>query len=198
MQSNIQIVKKEKSSLQLGIILLIITAIAGLLLGYVYNITKGPIEAQEKKANETAMQSLLKDADSFEDKKMDLSGNILAVSEGKQGSDLSGYAIKVTTKGYGGTINLMVGIDKEGKLLGIQILSQGETAGLGANCTKPEFYEQYSGKSTDKDIEVIKTDGANDSQIKAITGATITSKAVTSGVNEAVKFYTENLKGGSK
>ena len=91
----------------------------------------------------------------------------------------------------------MVGIDKSGKLAGIQILSQAETAGLGANCTNPEFYEQYAGKSIEKDIEVVKSEG-NDSQIKAITGATITSKGVTTAVNDAVKFYKENLQGGNK
>lgn len=190
-------VKKEKSIIQLGLILLVITAIAGLILGVVYNVTKDSIANQEKLANENAMKALLTDADSFTKKDMSLPASVLEVNEGKKGSESVGYAIKVSSKGYGGQIQLMVGIDKSGKLAGIQILSQAETAGLGANCTNPEFYGQYAGKSIEKDIEVVKTEG-NDSQIKAITGATITSKGVTTGVNEAVKFYKENLQGGNK
>ncbi|MCI6277171.1 MAG: RnfABCDGE type electron transport complex subunit G [Clostridium sp.] len=190
-------VKKEKSIIQLGLILLVITAIAGLILGVVYNVTKDSIANQEKLANENAMKALLTDADSFTKKDMSLPASVLEVNEGKKGSESVGYAIKVSSKGYGGQIQLMVGIDKSGKLAGIQILSQSETAGLGANCTNPEFYGQYAGKSIEKDIEVVKTEG-NDSQIKAITGATITSKGVTTGVNEAVKFYKENLQGGNK
>lgn len=197
MEKNNVEVKKEKSIIQLGLTLLLITAIAGLILGVVYNITKDPIAKQEKLTNENAMKALLTDADSFAKKDIDLSENILEVNEGKSGSESVGYAIKVATKGYGGEIQLMVGLDKAGELSGIQILSQAETAGLGANCENPEFYEQYAGKSTAEDIEVVKTEG-NDNQIKAITGATITSKAVTTGVNGAVKFYKENLQGGNK
>ena len=189
--------KKEKSILQLGLTLLVITAIAGLILGVVYNVTKDSIANQEKLANENAMKALLTDADSFAKKEMTLPEGILEVNEGKNGSESVGYAIKVSSKGYGGQIQLMVGIDNSGKLAGIQILSQSETAGLGANCTNPEFFGQYAGKSIEKDIEVVKAEG-NDSQIKAITGATITSKGVTNGVNEAVKFYKENLQGGNK
>lgn len=190
-------VKKEKSIIQLGLILLVITAIAGLILGVVYNVTKDSIANQEKLANENAMKALLTDADSFTKKDMSLPASVLEVNEGKKGSESAGYAIKVSSKGYGGQIQVMVGIDKSGKLAGIQILSQAETAGLGANCTNPEFYGQYAGKSIEKDIEVVKAEG-NDSQIKAITGATITSKGVTTAVNDAVKFYKENLQGGNK
>ncbi|GAA0676031.1 MULTISPECIES: RnfABCDGE type electron transport complex subunit G [Clostridium] len=196
MENKVEI-KKEKSIVQLGLILLIITAIAGLILGLVYNVTKDSIANQEKLANENAMKALLTDADSFSKKEVNLTETVLEVNEGKKGSESVGYAIKVASKGYGGQIQLIVGIDKAGKLAGIQILSQSETAGLGANCKNPEFYGQYAGKSIDKDIEVVKTEG-NDSQIKAITGATITSKGVTNGVNDAIKFYKENLQGGNK
>lgn len=190
-------VKKEKGVIQLGLTLLFITAIAGLILGAVYNVTKESIANQEKLSNENAMKALLTDADSFSKKDVDLSEGVLEVNEGKSGNEFAGYAIKVASKGYGGEIQIIVGIDKAGELSGIQILSQSETAGLGANCTNPEFYDQYAGKSIDKDIEVVKTEG-NDNQIKAITGATITSRGVTTGVNEAVKFYKENLQGGNK
>lgn len=189
---------KKESIGKLGLILFIITAVAGLILGIVFNITQDSIAKQESMKNENAMKELITTADKFEKKDLSLTGNILEVNEGKKGSETMGYTMKVSTKGYGGQIQLMVGINKDGKLAGIKILSQSETAGLGANSEKPSFYGQYAGKPTNKDVEVVKAEPAADNEIKAITGATITSKGVTSGVNEAIKFYKENLQGGNK
>lgn len=189
--------KKNKSVLQLGIILLIITAVAGLIIGGVYNITKEPIRIEEKKANDKAMKELLSDADKFVKKDMELSKGVLEVNEGIKSGKVVGYDIKVASKGYGGKINIMVGIKNNGEVSGIKILSQSETAGLGANCEQPEFYKQYSGKPT-QNLKVVKTSDVKKDEIKAITGATITSKAVTKGVNEAIDFYNNNLKGGNK
>ena len=189
--------KKNKSVLQLGIILLIITAVAGFIIGAVYNITKEPIRIEEKKANDKAMKELVSDADKFVKKDMKLSNGVLEVNEGIKSGKVVGYDIKVASKGYGGKINIMVGIKNNGEVSGIKILSQSETAGLGANCEQPEFYKQYSGKST-QNLKVVKTSDVKKDEIKAITGATITSKAVTKGVNEAIDFYNNNLKGGNK
>lgn len=189
--------KKNKSVLQLGIILLIITAVAGFIIGAVYNITKEPIRIEEKKANDKAMKELLSDADKFVKKDMKLSNGVLEVNEGIKSGKVVGYDIKVASKGYGGKINIMVGIKNNGEVSGIKILSQSETAGLGANCEQPEFYKQYSGKPT-QNLKVVKTSDVKKDEIKAITGATITSKAVTKGVNEAIDFYNNNLKGGNK
>ncbi|SFB13125.1 RnfABCDGE type electron transport complex subunit G [Clostridium frigidicarnis] len=190
--------EKKESILKLGIKLLIITAVAGLILGFVFNVTKAPIADQEKSNNEAAMKELIVTADKFEKKDITLTDGVLEVNEGKKGNDVVGYTLKMSTKGYGGQIQLMVGISKEGKLAGIKILSQSETPGLGANATLPSFYEQYKEKPISKDLEVVKSGTSEDNQIQALTGATITSKAVTTGVNEAIKFYQENLEGGSK
>ena len=190
--------EKKESIFKLGIKLLIITAVAGLILGFVFNVTKAPIADQEKSNNEAAMKELIVTADKFEKKDITLTDGVLEVNEGKKGNDVVGYTLKLSTKGYGGQIQLMVGISKEGKLAGIKILSQSETPGLGANATLPSFYEQYKEKPISKDLEVVKSGTSEDNQIQALTGATITSKAVTTGVNEAIKFYQENLEGGSK
>lgn len=190
--------EKKESILKLGIKLLIITAVAGLILGFVFNVTKAPIADQEKSNNEAAMKELIVTADKFEKKDITLTDGVLEVNEGKKGNDVAGYTLKMSTKGYGGKIQLMVGISKEGKLAGIKILSQSETPGLGANATLPLFYEQYKEKPIIKDLEVVKSGTSEDNQIQALTGATITSKAVTTGVNEAIKFYKENLEGGTK
>ncbi|WP_142413121.1 RnfABCDGE type electron transport complex subunit G [Hathewaya massiliensis] len=190
---------KKSDSLKLGGLLLIITACAGLILGFAYSITKDPIAKQTEKENNEAMKEILTKAETFKKKEdAKLPENILELNEAKLGNDTIGYAIKIQTKGYGGKIDLMVGISKDGKVEGIKILNQSETPGLGANSTNPNFYNQYKEKSIDKDIEVIKTTPSKDNEIQAITGATITSRAVTSAVNEAVKYYKSELEGGSK
>lgn len=192
--------KSTKEIISLGITLLIITAIAGFILGGAYKITAEPIAIQQKKENDTAMKEVLPKAENFEkqDVKLAEDGSIKEVNAGKAGSDISGYAIKVSAKGYGGLIEMMVGISTEGKVEGIKILSHAETPGLGAKAPEAEFADQYKGKSIEDKLVVVKADPANDNEIKAITGATITSDAVTSGVNSAVDFYNNELKGGQK
>lgn len=189
-----------KENLKLGAILLIVTAIAGCLLGWAYSITKEPIAQQAIKANNEAMREILPMADQFNKIESAIpDGSIVKeVNEGKKGNDVVGYAIKVTPKGYGGMIEMMVGISTDGKVSGIKILSHSETPGLGANAPSKEFSGQYKDKAIDPLLEVVKGNASKPNQIQAITGATITSKAVTKGVNEAINFYTSNLKGGSK
>lgn len=188
---------KKENSLKLGLILLVITAFVGVILGFAYTITKEPIEAQAQKANTEAMRELIANGDTFKKKDVKLTENIVEVNEVLNNGSTVGYTIKLNTKGYGGNIELMVGISNDGKVQGIKILSQSETPGLGANSTQPAFYGQFKGKSIEKELQVIKASSAQDNEIQAITGATITSKAVTRGVNEAVNFYKSNLKGGN-
>ncbi|MFH1387641.1 MAG: FMN-binding protein [bacterium] len=90
-----------------------------------------------------------------------------------------GRVIQVAPKGYAGPVEILVGIGKNGKVSGLKILSQKETPGLGSNAAKPEFLKQFIGKSLKDKIEA-KQD------IEAITGATITSRAVCRGVKEAL------------
>ncbi|WMJ80817.1 RnfABCDGE type electron transport complex subunit G [Clostridium sp. MB40-C1] len=195
----------SKETLMLGIKLLIITAIAGLVLGWAHKITLEPIKQQDIKTNNTAMKEVLPSANDFKkiasdnpqpgesfDIKLDPNSGVKEVNK----ADGAGYAIKVGTKGYGGEILMMVGIGEDGKIGGIKILSHTETPGLGAKAPEPEFAKQYEKKSIDKPLEVVKGTASGDNQISAITGATITSKAVTDGVNHAVEFYNKELKGG--
>ncbi|KGO12679.1 RnfABCDGE type electron transport complex subunit G [Clostridium botulinum] len=184
---------EKNETLKLGLKLLMITAVAGLILGGAYSITQEPIAKQVEKTNSEAMKEILPKADKFV--RMDGKSNdtVTEVNEGKSGSNTAGYAIKVLTKGYGGQIEMMVGVSKDGKVEGIKILSHSETPGLGANAPQPKFSGQFKGKPTDKDLEVVKTAPGKDNEIEAMTGATITSKAVTKGVNDAVKFYKKEL-----
>ena len=99
-----------------------------------------------------------------------------------------GYVVTATDKeGYGGDIKITVGITADGTINGISILSITETAGLGMRATEPAFYEQYQGKQAEK--FVVSKDGGDGEPIDALSGATITSRAVTGAVNAALGYY---------
>ncbi|MDD2414316.1 MAG: RnfABCDGE type electron transport complex subunit G [Eubacteriaceae bacterium] len=192
---------------KLAIILFLISAIAALLLGLTNYVTKDIIAAQSEKKNIEARQEVLADADSF--KKVDNieqvaqtadSANASIVVEaysGYKGDQLVGYTVKTTPKGYGGDVEVLTGIGVDGKVSGVTILDQSETAGLGARCVEPSFQQEYQGKDASKELSVVKTN-PTDNQIQAITGATITSKAVTKGVNASMKIYSQLASGGVK
>lgn len=189
-----------KESIKLGLILLIVTAAAGLCLGVAYTITREPIKKQAEITAIKSMKEILPGAESFEKSGAQIpEGSIVKeVNGGYSGGKLLGYAVTVTPKGFKGLMEIMVGISFDGKVSGIKILSHIESPGLGANATREEFSGQFKDKPVDKPLEVVKNGATADNQIDAITGATITSKAVASGVNEAVNFYTSVLKGGAE
>ena len=167
---------KKNTILKDAIILTVITLIAGGLLGLVYEVTKKPIANQQEKAKQEAYKAVFEDADSFE---------VCVEAEDASGETL-GYAVNVTTsEGYGGDITFSMGIQLDGTLNGISILSISETAGLGMNATKDEFKNQFSDKNAET-FEVTKSGAAAENEINAISGATITSKAVTGGVNAGI------------
>lgn len=166
--------------IRIGIILFAITAVAAFILAKVNNVTAPIIAEQESLKMEEAMKEVLPDANGFEEVPLELSED-LTITKIYQ-SD-AGFVVFAAPKGYGGEISMAVGIDKDIKVTGISIISQSETAGLGAKCTQPEWQKQFIGKTTN--IEVSKN-GAQGNQIDAISSATITSKAVTKGVNEAL------------
>lgn len=166
--------------LRVGIILFAITAVAALILAYVNSVTLPIISEQETLKMQDAMTEVLPDADEFEEIPIELT----------QESDLTkifkadaGYVVFAAPKGYGGEITMAIGIDNEFKITGLSIISQSETAGLGAKCTEKAWQDQFIGKT--ENITVAKG-GAKDNQIDAISSATITSKAVTRAVNEAI------------
>ena len=178
--------------------LLIITLAAGFILGLVHSVTAGPIEQQQiLKANESR-QTVLPEGQDFE--QMDLTafgadgdtyGIIEDVYRGTSGGETVGFTMSVRTNGYSPNLCLTVGIDTAGIVTGVDITSHEETAGLGANATEPEFLGQYVG--ADGPLVVTKTPGGTTGEIVALTGATITSRAVTDAVNLCRDFYAEFL-----
>lgn len=189
-----------KDMIKLGLNLLIISAVAALLLAFTNSITADTIAQRSEQANAEARKLVLSTAQDFEevkDAKTDNSKGV-EVSEIFEAKDASGntvgYTLKVLPSGYGGTIELMVGIDSaNGKVSGINVVSNSETAGLGAKATEPEFSDQYKEKPLEE-LSVIKNGTPGDTEIKAISGATITSSAVTNGVDAAIEVYNNSLK----
>ena len=189
-----------KDMFKLGLNLLIISAVAALLLALTKSVTASTIAQRNEQANAEARKLVLESAQDFEqvkDVKTDNSKGV-EVSEIYEAKDASGntvgYTLKVLPSGYGGTIELMVGIDSaKGQVSGINVVSNSETAGLGAKSTDPEFSDQYKGKPLEE-LSVLKNGTPGDTEIKAISGATITSTAVTNGVDAAIEVYNNSLK----
>lgn len=183
--------KKESTFgyvLRLALTLLMITGVVAALLAGINTITAPRIAAANAEKTLSALSQVLPDAqtakalDSFPDD----SGIVQAVYQ----SD-SGYAIQVAPAGFGGEISMMVGVDAEGKVLGISIISHTETVGLGAvaaasSAKGQAFRDQFVGLSGT--LAVTKDGGT----IDALSSATITSRAVTEGVNTALAWVAQN------
>lgn len=187
-----------------ALVLCAITLVAGAALGGVYTATEAPIAAANLAAKEAAYRSVLPEAASFDAEGMEealAAGNAevaglgfgnVTLDEAVTAADASGatigYVITSTSKdGYGGAITVSVGISADGTVNGIEFLTLAETAGLGMNASKPEWKGQYAGKNVDA-FAVTKSGAPADNEINAISGATITSNAVTGAVNAAVHF----------
>ena len=158
-----------------AVILCAITLVAGACLGGVYEMTKDPIAAANQAAKEAAYRTVFPDAAGFE--AADLADKLPAANE----------TTATSNDGYGGAVTVSVGIQSDGTVNGIEFLTLAETAGLGMNAQKPEWKGQFAGKKADV-FSVTKDGASSDDQINAISGATITSKAVTGAVNAAVYF----------
>ena len=180
------------------LILTVITLVAGLGLGLVYEVTKAPIAQAQETAKKEAWQQVFPDADvnDFELVDVDQKAADKAIKDLGVKATIDevctvgeeGYVVTATDKeGYGGDIKITVGITADGTINGISILSISETAGLGMRATEPAFYEQYQGKQAEK--FVVSKDGGDGEPIDALSGATITSRAVTGAVNAALGYY---------
>ncbi|MEG2353094.1 MAG: RnfABCDGE type electron transport complex subunit G [Clostridium sp.] len=187
-----------KENLKLGVILLIISATAALLLSGTYELTKETILAQVNAEKNSAMKSILPEADKFETLKLDLSKytGITSVDKGLSSGNEVGYVIESSAKGYGGELKLVTAISLDGKIAGVKVIEHTETPGLGAKCEEPEFTEKYKEKSASKALSLVSGAASTDGEIQSVSGVTITSTAVMDGVNKAMDIYNNELKGG--
>lgn len=185
--------KKEDISniIKVGLILFAITAVSAFVLAVVNAATAPVIAKNNEEKQAIAMKAVMPEATEFIDKTADMrllssiNPDVTEVYEAFDNEDEKmGYVVMASPNGYGGEISLVVGVNNDLTVSGVDIIKQSETAGLGAKCVNEEFKNQYIGKT--EGINVVKN-GAGENSIDAISSATITSKAVTRGVNAALE-----------
>lgn len=206
-----------------ALILFVITLVAGLLLGFVYEITEEPRAEQAEKKQNDAYKEVFSNAEGFEGvdftdskfDKMDISiiegldealenagysdttVTVDGVVSYVSGYNTYGYVVTVTSKeGYGGDIQFTVGFNLEGTVTGISMLSINETAGLGMKAKEKSFTDKFVGKSGGNFVVDKDNSAGLENEIDAISGATVTTRAITKGVNAAYITVMEILKGG--
>lgn len=170
--------------------LFLISAIVTLLLAVTNSVTAPKIAQLQVEAENKTKVAVLSEAKEFsEAKTTSFNGTDYTYYEGYgEGKELAGYVFTTSAKGYGGDIITMVGVKADGTISGMDFLSISETAGLGMNADSDDFKNQFIGKSGE--IGLNKNAPA-DNEIQALTGATITSKAVTEAVNIALELFEE-------
>ena len=192
--------KEKKSKLQPKeilrpvLVLFIICLVVSAALAGTNLLTEDKIAQINQQTQEESQQQVLPDAQTFETATT-ADGTEYVV--GKSGEEGVGYVFTTSSNSYGGALEVMTGIKTDDTVTGVNILSIDDTPGLGLNAQNEEFRDQY--KQTipaSGSFEVIKNAAAGDGQIAALTGATITSNAVTDAVNQAVVLY-QSVKGGA-
>ena len=168
--------KKESTliqSVKIISVLSLICVVVALLLAFVNSITKDVIKENAERESREAVLAIFPDGDKVEN--FDVDGR--EVSAVLKGSEILGYCVNSSASGFGGEIETIVGIGSDGKVCGVKIISMSETPGVGSKTKSDSFLERYIGK------EGTLTVGEN---VDGITGATISSKAVTEAVNKAL------------
>ena len=157
----------------LASICLVVTA----LLAYINSVTAPIIKAADEAAAAKARQEVLAEADEFELLDMELPEGVTEAYEAENGT---GYVFMLTTKGYGGAINLICGIKSDGSIESVQTLNHSETSGIGSRVVdnNSPYRQQYVGKTAD-DYDTVD----------AVTGATISSKAYKKAIDAAFEAY---------
>ncbi|UCE05129.1 MAG: RnfABCDGE type electron transport complex subunit G [bacterium] len=188
-----------KDIVKLGLILLLVTAVAGAALSVVNNITKPRIEEQKRLVTERALIAALPAADknAIDPVKIADTTRYYIGYKDTLRTTIVGYAFVARGAGYSSTIETMVGVDTNGSISGIKIMEQKETPGLGTKIeeiyygeTTSWFQDQFIGKIA-QDLAVDKDGG----EITSVTGATISSRAVANSINVGLEKLEKQLGG---
>ena len=169
-----------KKKLAGWLVLTVIALVAAVALATTNLITEKPIAEQNLGENQQALKAMFPEADEFAEVSPGESSGVDFVYEVRQSGQIIGYAVKETVHGYGGSIEVLTGMESGGILRGISVGGPDfkETEGLGARAKEPEFTDQFAGKTPP--LKLGET-------IDGISGATITSRAVVDGVNQGVQ-----------
>lgn len=167
----------------LGIICIAVT----LALSSANLLTADKIEKLSEQTEKESMSKVL--AGEYTEVTENLDGSEVIYYKAEKDGETVGYIFTVDTKGYGGTVSVMTGINADGTVANVEILSaDDETPGLGQNVTKEKFYSQFSGLKNGISVKRSGTANRDNNEIDAVTGATISSKAVTTAVNTALQY----------
>ena len=212
-----------KSLFKDALILFIITLVAGVTLGLVYEVTKDARAEQAEIKKNNAYKAVFEEYEDYKEidmsqvtfEEMDIASitgleealdkagysstvvTVDGVAQLVSGANTYGYAVTVTAKeGYGGDIQFTVGFNMNGVVTGVSMLSISETAGLGMKAKEEAFLNQYVGKSGGSFVVDKDNSGGLANEIDAISGATVTTRAVTKGVNAAYITVAWIMNGG--
>ena len=199
-------VKREPFRIPKPVIALtLIAALAGLALSGVYSLTRSTIEEQELAKETEAYKAVCPEADSFavaeaaQESITAMADSATRVNKAYVAKDAAGnvigYALNVTSKGFGGNVTLAMGLTADGRITGISFTELNETAGLGMKADEPAFKDQFPGKGGK--LTLVKGTASGGQEISAITGASVTSNAVVNAVNVGLDLYETVLKGGN-
>jgi len=183
-----------KDMSKIAINLVIIYIVGGLILAFVYAKTSPIMFKKAKEEKEAALKTMMPEADKIESRGLwEPHHKHAEYYIAKKGDEEIGYIVEGFGKGYSSYINVLVSVDKNFSVKKVKILSHAETPGLGDEIENPEFLNQFSGKGIDN-LVVVKTETTE--KIQAISGATISSRAVTEdGVKNGVKLLKEKFSG---
>ena len=188
-----------KDILRLIVVLTCLCIVSAIALAKIYDLTKGPIAYQKRLEVLRAIRTVLPPYDNEPDRDMvklpmgiDRKGREIqgVFYRGRKGDRLIGVAFKVTSpEGYGGNIEVMVGLLPKGMIYGIEVLSHLETPGLGAKIREAKFKDRFKNLNLSNTTWAVKKDAGD---IDGITGATISSRAVIKAVKEGLEFYRDH------
>lgn len=184
--------KKESTFLNMLITLLVITLVSATALGYVYELTKEPIELAKQNKNLEAVKQVVPEFDNdLNESKCQLTtdeGVTLDAYHAKMGDSIVGTAVKTfTNNGFSGEVWLMVGFTPDGSIYNISVLEHQETPGLGTKMSDPSFKDQFMNKNPETFKLRVKKDGGD---VDAITAATVSSRGFCDAVERAHRALT--------
>ena len=169
-------------SLRPVLVLVTICAVAGVLLGFVHQMTAPVIEAAEVRRAEETYAELVPEAATFEDVPCDVEGCTAALRAADASGVTLGYVVVAEARGYGGAVPLAVAFDGTGTVTSVAVMPNDETPGLGSRISESSYISQYVGLSAQ---------AQDDTTVDLISGATISSRAALNAFNRAVEAYEE-------
>lgn len=189
----------------MAVCLSLVCMVCSALLGGVYILTGNKIKEEQVKKTNNAIalvfpslggEAYFDNQPSSERMAVELGGDSVSVYPAKRNGETVGFAVEsFSTKGFSGKIEVMVGFDMDGKIMGTSVISHAETPGLGAKMTEPAFSSQFNGKNPAVFRLAVKKDGGD---VDAITASTITSRAYCDAVGRAYEVFRKISDGNSK